>query len=838
MKVYIEKKFDELQFYERIPEGNYRLMAVSIYSVNELVYFNCLLEYSDVFFPALFIQLNLNKSIFSLPSIFNQIRNKEEILNILHKRIRKFEIYKLSGKPNFLIFDEDKFEKLLPLNYLNLYRFPSFITSDIGSLIRSIVRYSCAKKFLKEGDKILDFGCGTGIGSFILQKGESVRITGIDIDKAQIDFAKKLYNPSDINFIQKDIIPSGLEETYDLIVISEVLEHIENWKRILEILKENLKENGEFFITLPNWFHHQSYFNSDHRVDWTRRKIEKIFNVSPLYLVSSENPFDVKVKDESENIPLHFLFSFSKNKQEPENTSLKKILFVNHSIYPFEKTGTPLSTYEQVKQLREKGIKTGVLISDYSMEDTFKKEDLDGITIYKIPGLNWEKVWLNSFFHPYIVREYLLLIEKIVEDFDPQIVHINDYPSMFPQIVKFFSDLGCKVIRQIRSPEEICCRTFPIIEEYEIVCPGPDNIFKCSECVNFKPYKMNKYAEIFNKSIYSGNVYAHIEYVKMLYEKYVDAVIFASESFKDYFIQYIPVPENKINIIPIGFEKNVEKKIRRPEEKIIFGFLGNLTFRKGANLLCSLIEKLINDKYEGFEIRIFGEGEEKYEKRIKKLAEEKPAIVKYYGGYKYERLDEILEEIDVGLVLSYWETYSRVLREFLIRGIPVICSNFYGSEIIKDEINGFRVNTGDEEKIYNCMVKLIKNKGIVINLSKGALETYIPSKEEVDSLIRLYALLLKQSPFYEKRNEKKMPLYVENIKVNSSIFDLFKKPIASLPLTTVDITITELQNALKRIYSSHGWKILSKYYRIRDKFLPMGSKRRKFMQGFFNKIFG
>ena len=419
MKVYIEKKIDEFQFYEKIPEGNYRLIVVSIYSVNELVYFNCLLEYSDVFFPVLFIQLNLNKSIFSLPSIFNQIRNKEEILDILYKKIRRLEIYKLSGNPNFLIFDEDEFEKLLPLDYLNLYRFPSFITSDIWSLIRSIVRYSYAKKFLKEGDKILDFGCGTGIGSFILQKGESVRITGIDIDKALIDFAKRIYNPSNINFIQKDVIASGLEETYDLIVVSEVLEHIENWERVLEILKEDLKENGKIFITLPNWFYHQSYFNSDHRVDWTRRKIEKIFNVSPLCLVFSKTPFDTTVKDKSENIPWGFLFSFSKNKQEPENASLKKILFVNHNIYPFEKTGTPLSTYEQVKQLKEKGIKTGVLISDYSMKDTFKKEDLDGITIYKIPGLNWKNVWLNSFFHPYIVREYLLLIEKIVEDFDP-----------------------------------------------------------------------------------------------------------------------------------------------------------------------------------------------------------------------------------------------------------------------------------------------------------------------------------------------------------------------------------------------------------------------------------
>jgi len=42
--------------------------------------------------------------------------------------------------------------------------------------------------------------------------------------------------------------------------------------------------------------------------------------------------------------------------------------------------------------------------------------------------------------------------------------------------------------------------------------------------------------------------------------------------------------------------------------------------------------------------------------------------------------------------------------------------------------------------------------------------------------------------------------------------------------------IKELQNQLNYIYSLEGWKLLNKCYRIADKVLPMGSRRRKVVE--------
>lgn len=824
IKKKLNPEIDKFQFYTEIPKENYELTVSSVYFVNKLFYLNCLLEFFGTFFPVLFIRFNSQKLLFSVPQIFSHVQNADEILNSIARRYSKTNINSLGHEPKILFFDETRFQKLFPINFLNLYRFPSIITSDIGSIISTIARYSYVRNFIREHDDLLDFGCGTGIGSFVLARDKNVQMVSLDIDRYQIEFAKKLYNPWKIHFIQNDILKFNPQKQFDFIISSEVFEHTEEWNQILQILRNTLKEKGSIFITLPNFYYHTSSLNSDHRIDWTKRKVEKLFGVKPLYLIHHTNVFDYRVAANRDAIPENFLFFLPKNHKEPEDTELKSVLFVNHSVYPFEKSGTPLCTHEQAKALKEKGIKTGVLIPDCKVQNTFEKEDLDGIVIYKIPALEWQSIWLNTFLKPQVLNQYLTLIEEIVEDFNPQIVHVNDYVAMCPHIIKFFSDLGCRVVRWVHADEEICWRIFPVIEKHEVVCSGPDDILKCSRCINFKPYDTNEYFRIFDESVYVGNIHAHIEYINFLYRNFVDGIIFASESFKKHFIKYVPIPEEKTAVIPIGFDRKAKRKLRTPGDKIVFGFMGTLNFRKGTDLLCMTAEKLIESGYRNFEIRIFGLAiEDKYCEKIKTIHEKSPDTVKYYGEYPHENLDEILEGIDVGLVLSNWESYSRVLREFLLRGIPVICTDFIGSEIVRDGINGFKVPIGDETRIYEAMVRLIKEKRLVENLSKQALITEIPSKEEeIDRLIELYSSLLRETPYYENDNtDPKNYPRVKNM-------DLSNLSSASFLMPEVE-KIERMENTLDSIYSSRLWKIFSIYHRTKNAIFPTGTKRRQIL---------
>ena len=101
--------------------------------------------------------------------------------------------------------------------------------------------------------KILDIGCGGGLVSEgMAQLGADV--TGVDFVKENIQVAKKHANQNklEINYIIKDFEKDTMTSKYDVIVIFEVLEHLEDWESFLKKIQKNLKPNGALIISTIN----------------------------------------------------------------------------------------------------------------------------------------------------------------------------------------------------------------------------------------------------------------------------------------------------------------------------------------------------------------------------------------------------------------------------------------------------------------------------------------------------------------------------------------------------------------------------------------------------------
>jgi len=99
---------------------------------------------------------------------------------------------------------------------------------------------------------ILDVGCGEGfITSKLAKKFKEAKILGIDIEQEYIDYAKffNAYNNVEYEINSIDTLP---KIKYDLIVATEVLEHLENPKDAIEKLKAVSETSGIVLITIPN----------------------------------------------------------------------------------------------------------------------------------------------------------------------------------------------------------------------------------------------------------------------------------------------------------------------------------------------------------------------------------------------------------------------------------------------------------------------------------------------------------------------------------------------------------------------------------------------------------
>ena len=80
---------------------------------------------------------------------------------------------------------------------------------------------------IDEDDIVLDVGCGNGILTYEIAK-KAKRVVGIDIDEKRIEFAKKNFSRENIVYICGDATQYIPEEEFDVIVLSNVLEHIQN----------------------------------------------------------------------------------------------------------------------------------------------------------------------------------------------------------------------------------------------------------------------------------------------------------------------------------------------------------------------------------------------------------------------------------------------------------------------------------------------------------------------------------------------------------------------------------------------------------------------------------
>lgn len=102
-----------------------------------------------------------------------------------------------------------------------------------------------------KGKKLLDVGCGTGEFLYVMQ-GSGYEACGVDFNKNAIELARKnlgiknIYQDDVINFLKDKI------EEYDIITAFEILEHLDNPKRFVELIYQALKPGGYFAVSLPN----------------------------------------------------------------------------------------------------------------------------------------------------------------------------------------------------------------------------------------------------------------------------------------------------------------------------------------------------------------------------------------------------------------------------------------------------------------------------------------------------------------------------------------------------------------------------------------------------------
>lgn len=162
--------------------------------------------------------------------------------------------------------------------------------------IATRIRDRYVKAMLKPslGDSILDIGCGIGYYCEFLSTF-SMRVVGIDRDPKAIEFSKGLY--PDISFsVQTATSIDFKDSSFDKILCSEVLEHIEDDALGIREIRRVVKPKGLVLITVPctegvfgsrikNFGHTDNSFEKHHRAGYTFNEIKSLLETNGLIVI-------------------------------------------------------------------------------------------------------------------------------------------------------------------------------------------------------------------------------------------------------------------------------------------------------------------------------------------------------------------------------------------------------------------------------------------------------------------------------------------------------------------------------------------------------------------------
>ncbi len=98
---------------------------------------------------------------------------------------------------------------------------------------------------------VLEIGSGIGlVGCYIRNKNNRVNYTGIEIDKESYEKSQTLH----LNTIHADFtVMDKMTDTFDVIMLWEVIEHLQDLNLFIALAYEKLNENGKVILSTPNY---------------------------------------------------------------------------------------------------------------------------------------------------------------------------------------------------------------------------------------------------------------------------------------------------------------------------------------------------------------------------------------------------------------------------------------------------------------------------------------------------------------------------------------------------------------------------------------------------------
>jgi 2-polyprenyl-3-methyl-5-hydroxy-6-metoxy-1,4-benzoquinol methylase len=154
----------------------------------------------------------------------------------------------INGAPDSLIYNSQHHTDLF---YSNANLVKNYIQNNVPIHIKNLFVLLKSKKINLQDKRVVDVGCGTGHCLNELKNSfTGIQLTGIEHSEAAKKIAEATAN--DIPIINLDISVQPLQETFDVVLCQQVLEHIPDAEMALKHLWQMTAPKGRMLLTVPD----------------------------------------------------------------------------------------------------------------------------------------------------------------------------------------------------------------------------------------------------------------------------------------------------------------------------------------------------------------------------------------------------------------------------------------------------------------------------------------------------------------------------------------------------------------------------------------------------------
>lgn len=402
-----------------------------------------------------------------------------------------------------------------------------------------------------------------------------------------------------------------------------------------------------------------------------------------------------------------------------------KILMVNK--FHYLKGGSEKYYFELAKLLEEKGHD----IAFFSMKD--EKNIKTDCQEYYVDPIDLNTGSKLRAFDVIYSKENEKKMEQVIEDFKPDIVHLNNFQRQ----------LSASIIKPIKK------KNIPIVftaHDVQAICPAivmlDSNKEICEKCMCGKYINCIKKKCIKDSNLKSilGAIEGKYYRNKKIYTKKIDKIITPSEFYRTKLIED-GIEKDKIVALH-NFINIDEYNVPREDEGYAL-YIGRLSKEKGILNLIKAFTLLKEGK-----LRIAGDGPEK-ESIIQFIQENHlEDRIKLLGFLDKNQIKEQIRKCRFVVVPSIWyENCPYSVMETLAIGKPVIGANIGGiPELVQNQYTGMTYKFDNIEELSNNMKVLFNDKELAEKLGNNAKEQakkLYTKNVYYDKILKIYTDLIK-----------------------------------------------------------------------------------------------